>query len=466
MLCVSAELERHVVKCTHEVTPCPDHKAVMMCLKLGDKKRGKGYWKLNISVLNEEGYKDKVRNIIRHTREEYQGEIDKEIIWELIKIRVKEFSIRYCCIRSSIQVSDIKKLEEKISMLDKEISKSGQEDLVAERKTLKEELDVLYQEKAIGAQIRAKIKYIEEGEQSTSYFLATEKYRQSNNVISALTKNNITYFEDLEVLSIARDCYTDLYTSKKPSPESINDFVDSVNLPLLSENRRDVCDGEVSFQECERAINNIKSNKSPGEDGLPIEFYKAFWNEIGQFLVDVYNECFQKGELPLSMRKSVITLIFKKGDRTDILNYRPISLTNTDYRILASVLSARLQTVETDIISPDQVAYIKGRYIGTNVRLIHDIFNLYNEQNISGLLMFVDFRKEFDSIEWDFLFRVLQKFNFGSDFQQWIKLLYTRSRALVKNNGFFLRRVFFIERGQARLLCLISIIHIMYGNCV
>ena len=252
-----------------------------MCLKLGDKKRGNGYWKLNISVLNEEGYKDKVPNIIRHTREEYQGEIDKEIIWELIKIRVKEFSIRYCCVRSSIQVSDIKKLEEKISMLDKEISKSGQEHLVAERKTLKEELDVLYQEKAIVAQIRAKIKYIEEGEQSTSYFLATEKCRQSNNVISALTKNNVTYFEDLDLLSIARDYYTDLYTSKKPSPESINDFVDSVNLPSLSENRRDVCDGEVSLQECERAINTIKSNKSPGEDGLPIEFYKAFWNEIG-----------------------------------------------------------------------------------------------------------------------------------------------------------------------------------------
>ena len=156
--------------------------------------------------------------------------------------------------------------------------------------------------------------------------------------------------------------------SKKPSSESINNFVESVNLPSLSENRRDVCDGEVSGQECERAINNIKSNKSPGGDGLPIECCRAFWNEIVQFLVDVYNECFQKGELPLLMRKSVITLIFKKGDRTDISNYRPISLAETDYRILASVLSARLQTVITDIISPNQVAYIKGCYIGTSVR--------------------------------------------------------------------------------------------------
>ena len=68
------------------------------------------------------------------------------------------------------------------------------------------------------------------------------------------------------------------------------------------------------------------------------------------------------------MRKAVITLIPKKGDKTDIENYRPISLTNTDYRILAGVLATRLQKVISDLIGPEQVAYIKGRFIGTNIR--------------------------------------------------------------------------------------------------
>ena len=66
-----------------------------------------------------------------------------------------------------------------------------------------------------------------------------------------------------------------MYTRKKPSPESISDFIRSVDLPSLSENRKDVCGGEVSVQECERAINNIKSIESPGEDGLAIEFYRS-----------------------------------------------------------------------------------------------------------------------------------------------------------------------------------------------
>ena len=146
-------------------------------------------------------------------------------------------------------------------------------------------------------------------------------------------------------------------------------------------------------------MKKIKSNKSPGDDGIPIEFYKAFWNEIGSLLVDVYNESFENKILPFSMRKSIITLIHKREDRTNIENYRPISLTNTDYRILACVLASRLQRFINDIVVPDQTAYIKGRFIGSNVRLVQDVFDLYNKKKLSGLFMFVGFEKAFDSIE-------------------------------------------------------------------
>ena len=124
----------------------------------------------------------------------------------------------------------------------------------------------------------------------------------------------------------------------------------------------------------------------------------------------MYNDSFEKIEI-LSMRKSVITLIHKKYDKSDISNCRPISLTNTDYRILAGVLSNRVQAIIKDIVGPNQVAYIKGRFIGTNVRVVQDVFDLYNEKNYSGLTLFADFKKEFDSLEWNFLFSVLQKFN-------------------------------------------------------
>jgi hypothetical protein len=87
-----------------------------------------------------------------------------------------------------------------------------------------------------------------------------------------------------------------------------------------------------------------------------------------------------------------------------LANYRPISLTNTDYKILAIVLANRLQKVIDELISKHQSAYIKGRYIGTNARTILDIFEYCENRNYGGILLFLDFQKAFDSVEWNFIF--------------------------------------------------------------
>ena len=94
-------------------------------------------------------------------------------------------------------------------------------------------------------------------------------------------------------------------------------------------------------------------------------------------------------------------------------NYRPISLTNTDYKIIAFVFARRLQTIIDKLISNSQTAYVKGRFIGLNARLILDIFDFCEENNYDGILLFLDFEKAFDSVEWNFLVKSLVKFNFG-----------------------------------------------------
>ena len=84
---------------------------------------------------------------------------------------------------------------------------------------------------------------------------------------------------------------------------------------------------------------------------------------------------FIKGELTNSQRKAVTTMIFKNGDRKQLKNYRPISLTNADYKILAFVLAQRLQKIVPSIIDTDQSGYIKNIFIGHNIRLIQDIIH-------------------------------------------------------------------------------------------
>lgn len=82
---------------------------------------------------------------------------------------------------------------------------------------------------------------------------------------------------------------------------------------------------------------------------------------------------------------------------------RPISLLNVDYKILTKVIAKRLEKVPPKIINPDQTGYVKGRYIGENVRLIQDIMFYTKRTNVPGIAIFLDFRKAFDSIGWEYL---------------------------------------------------------------
>ena len=96
-------------------------------------------------------------------------------------------------------------------------------------------------------------------------------------------------------------------------------------------------------------------------------------------------------------------------------NWRPISLLNVDYKIATKVIAKRSEKVLPDIINRSQTGYIKGRFIGENIRIIKDVMHYTSTRNIPGIALFVDLRKAFDTIEWCFFRKTLQQFNFGPD---------------------------------------------------
>ena len=179
----------------------------------------------------------------------------------------------------------------------------------------------------------------------------------------------------------------------------------------------------------------MKKEKSPGLDGLPSEFYQCFWKQLGPLFYKALNDIFNTEKLSYTQRLSVISLIYKKGEKENLKNYRPISLTNTDYKIIAFVFARRLQNILSKLINGNQTAYIKGRHIGENARLILDIFEYCETENSSGILLILDFEKAFDSVEWNFLFKTLQKFNIGNTFIKWVNILYTSPLFKMKTNG-------------------------------
>ena len=141
----------------------------------------------------------------------------------------------YCSVRKQKNASNIRMLESKIKLIDREIeSVKDSNELIEERKSLKDQLDTLYMDVAIGAQIRSKVKFVEEGERSTAYFLAVEKHRESNNNIKALTNNGITHSDDTGILKVGSYFYADLFSSTNPNQKDVNEFIENVTLPVLT----------------------------------------------------------------------------------------------------------------------------------------------------------------------------------------------------------------------------------------
>lgn len=181
----------------------------------------------------------------------------------------------------------------------------------------------------------------------------------------------------------------------------------------------------------------MENNKSPGFDGLTTNFYKHFWPLFGSRLTYVFNYALKAGSLSVTQRRGIITLIFKKGDRTRLKNWRPITLLTTDYKILTKALANRLKKVLPTLIHSDQTACVPGRTINDNVSLIRDAIYYANETNTLLALISIDQLKAFDRVSHDFLFQVLHKFGFGQVFQQWIKTIYHNVSSSVKVNGWF-----------------------------
>lgn len=194
----------------------------------------------------------------------------------------------------------------------------------------------------------------------------------------------------------------------------------------------------ITVEEVQAVLKQMKSDKTPGIDGLPVEFYVAFWDTIGGFLMRSIQGAFANGELSITQKRGVISCIPKGNKPREFLkNWRPISLLNTDYKIIASVLASRMKTVLNHTIGPNQKGFLKGRYIEENTRLIYDLIQYCKENNKAGLLLLLDFEKAFDSLNWSYMSKVLKMYNFGEEFLKWIEIIYKNSQCCVINNGHY-----------------------------
>merc|ERR1712082_527149 len=161
-----------------------------------------------------------------------------------------------------------------------------------------------------------------------------------------------------------------------------------------------------------------------GSSGFTGALYKTFWSPLKIIVYKIINEIYKNNMLPESLRFGIVNIIPKGSkDQRLLANWRPLTLLNTLYKLISSILAERLKKVLDRLLGPHQKAYIPNRFISEATKNCFDIFEQAKRTNNPGLAVLVDFENAFDSVSFKFIQETLKLFGFGVNFCKWINIL-------------------------------------------
>ena len=431
-----------------KITSCPysDHCSAAVKLKLPSRVvHGPSFWKLNTSILEEQSFVTEIQSFWKYWQKRKNDFASILIWWDLGKRHLKDLSIRFCSKLSKNRRVRREKLMERISSLKFRLD-NGNLSVLPVLNEANDELAKLDLYEAKGLQVRARTRWVEEGETSSSYFLKSCKSQRLSSTIFSVNHPTMGEVSEPELVrETFSSFYKQLFTSEPVDVDLQIRLLRQLD-SRLDVAERDFCEGPLTAEECFFAMKGMKSNKTPGADGLPMEFYKTFWQTLGADLVDVLNFAHRTQELSSSQARGIITLVPKKGDLKNPKNWRPISLLNVDYKIASRAIAGRLLKVIGTVVSTDQVANVPGRFIGDAVILLQSICTYAHEMGLPAALISLDQEKAFDRVDWGFLLRTLEAMGFGQSFCSWVRTFYASPQAAIQING-FLTPFFNLSRG-------------------
>ena len=434
---VSSGLDQYVKHVTYISSIKTDHRALYMAIDTTQGERGTGYWKLNTEGEDMEiKYVEMMNNEIDRTIQSASMKDPLER-WEILKDRIKKMSIKYAREKSHEQKEVIAQLSLKANEYEENLPLQQEEDdlYVSTKNELEDQLMMRTQ----GVMFRSKAKWYEEGERNTKYFYALEKARYNAKTCHKLVTDKGEEITDPKlILEEQRNFYRELYSEDEMVKFTLSNNSDIV----VPEEIRLQQEIQITTTDLEEAIKAMNNNKTSGEDGLPVDFYKCFWTKLRTAFLDMVLAVYEKGVLHTTARQGVLNLIPKANkDTRYIKNLRPITLLNVDYKIIEKAIANKMIPALTKIIHHDQRGFMKERRISVNIRKLLDIMHIADDQELEAAVLSLDFVKCFDRCSFSILHGSLKYFQFGSIVQEWTQILYNQFTVKIQNNGYFSERI-------------------------
>ncbi len=341
---------------------------------------------------------------------------------------------------------ELTELDTKIKLIEKTLSNKNDLNIHQELLNLRTKYNELSAKKPAASLMMLRQYYYDQGEKAGKLLAWRIKQKQSERTINSIEDNCGSITVDPVKINDTFKCFFETLYSSEYKGNMQKEFLDSLSIPTISEVTKRSLDMDITVEEITAAIDSLTAGRTPGPDGLNVDFYKKFKRKLSRPILDMFKESFANDMLPESLRHALITLIPKPNKiNTKCESFRPISLLNTDVTILSKILARSLEALLPNIIHRDQNGFIKGRQGFHNVRtLLNDLY--LKKGTCDAAILSLDAEKAFDRVEWPYLFEVLKRFGFGEIFCKWIKILYTHPMAEVLTNN-IVSKAFNIQRG-------------------
>lgn len=455
-----------------------DHLMTMMSIaNYAAPHIGKGRWSIAKSVLADKEFCDALVKLGRATSERASAITCRDdannvqVLYQSFKNEVKDTARKRSKALYAKWDKKIDKLRSAIREALNGNTESATLNEVEAKETaalLRDRLTKLEEKRFEGRRADLRIKQWVEGETMSKFWVNQGKARQTNTPFYELwpagrTSGNLVA-SSKGMAEVAKKHYDGLQRDTMPDQPGWHSAAITEALrpatAKLSARQKDRMGKKLTRDQVNEAVMEAAKNKSAGLDGLPAELWQnlavrhardvATGNDafdIIGLLKSVFNDIEENGVSPnTAFTDGWVCPIYKKGDKREISNYRPITVLNADYKMMTKAMATKLAEIAEHIIHPDQAGFVKGRKIHDNVKLTKLMVDYAEAEELGGVIVALDQEKAYDRINHEYLWEVMRHANFPRRFIRTVKYLYEAARSTVMLNG-VMSEYFAVTRG-------------------